>query len=361
MALDKSNLKWISFIILILQTSTHTLVTRYSRLQPGPAYIPSTAVIMSEINKFVISLVIHLWSMRSEEDMEESLLETTAGRSRRKSTLERLYIDVFGPESDWVAMSVPAFMYFIQNVLNYWAATFLDPATFQITAQLKILTTAIFSVIMLGTKLTLSKWLLLTMVALGVVIIQIQDYSEVSASEAKNKLIGIFCVVLSSTTSGFAGIWFEKALKGKQTLSLFLRNLQLSLFSIIPGFIFGVCIMDGTAVWRDGFFSGYTIWTWLAILLQSLGGLLVSFVVKYADSIIKVLATTIAFLVSTVASTYIFGFVVGVQFVIGSVIVLIASQFYILGFPVMHSIMRKSSPLPNEYKTLHSVEIEKGD
>ena len=109
--------------------------------------------------------------------------------------------------------------------------------------------------------------------------------------------------------------------------------------------------MDGTAVFRDGFFHGYTIWAWYAILLQSLGGLLVSFVVKYADSIIKVLATTIAFLVSTIASTYLFGFVVGVQFAIGSAIVLIgessnlfqlptttnesnlASQFYILGIP----------------------------
>ena len=85
--------------------------------------------------------------------------------------------------------------------------------------------------------------------------------------------------------------------------------------------------MDGKSVYKNGFFSGYTIWTWLAILLQSLGGLLVSFVVKYADSIIKVLATTIAFLVSTVASIYIFGFVVGAQFVIGSFIVLTGKIF----------------------------------
>jgi UDP-sugar transporter A1/2/3 len=81
-------------------------------------------------------------------------------------------------------------------------------------------------------------------------------------------------------------------------------------------------MIDGKAVFNNGFFSGYTIWTWYAIILQSFGGLLVSFVVKYADSIIKVLATTIAFLVSTIASTFIFGFVVGTQFIIGSFIVL---------------------------------------
>jgi UDP-sugar transporter A1/2/3 len=244
------NLKWISFIILIIQASTHTIVTRYSRLQPGPPYIPSTAVIMSEINKFFISLVIHVWGMVNPTesygpDFEEhgSLLPASKPHKlssmRYKSLTARLFYDVFGPESDWLAMFVPAALYFIQNVLNYWAATYLDPATFQITAQLKILTTAIFSVLMLGTKLPLSKWILLTMVAFGVIVIQLQDYSDETAGEAKTRLAGIFCVILSSTTSGFAGIWFEKALKGKQKVSLFLRNLQLSLFTIAPGFLFG--------------------------------------------------------------------------------------------------------------------------
>lgn len=248
-----SPLKWISFIVLIIQTSCHTLVTRNSRLQPGDQYVPSTAVIMSEILKFIISLAIHLWQISGlaagdgQQDLlltEDSALPPPSKRRGSKassspSILKRLYLDVFGPESDWLAMTVPAILYFVQNVLNYWAATFLDPATFQITAQLKILTTAIFSVIMLGTKLSLTKWSLLTMVALGVVIIQMQDYSDASASEAKNKLVGIGCVILSSTTSGFAGIWFEKSLKGKQKVSLFLRNLQLSLFSIVPGFLIG--------------------------------------------------------------------------------------------------------------------------
>lgn len=134
--------------------------------------------------------------------------------------------------------------------------------------------------------------------------------------------------------------------------------------------------MDGTAVFRDGFFHGYTIWAWSAILLQSLGGLLVSFVVKYADSIIKVLATTIAFLVSTIASTFLFGFVVGVQFAIGSAIVLIgessscqqkltinlASQFYILGIPSFNLSRRAShARVPVQTSLLEKDEMRLND
>jgi UDP-sugar transporter A1/2/3 len=73
---------------------------------------------------------------------------------------------------------------------------------------------------------------------------------------------------------------FEGALKGKK-VSLFLRNVQLSLFSLIPGFFIAVCLVDGPAIQKNGFFYGYTAWAWAAILLQAFGGILVAVVVKY--------------------------------------------------------------------------------
>jgi solute carrier family 35 (UDP-sugar transporter), member A1/2/3 len=73
---------------------------------------------------------------------------------------------------------------------------------------------------------------------------------------------------------------FEKVLKGSQS-SLFLRNVQLSLFSVIPGLIFGVYIANGNVVLSNGFFHGYDKWTWATIWLQAGGGLVVALVVKY--------------------------------------------------------------------------------
>ncbi|KAJ3303661.1 hypothetical protein HDV03_003635 [Kappamyces sp. JEL0829] len=266
---------------------------------------------MSEIIKLVVSTFVHL--------------KTTS-----VSSPGQLWDNIFGASSDFWVMTLPALLYFVQNVLNFMAATYLDPATMQITAQLKIFTTAMFSVAMLGRKLTLEKWLTLTMVLGGIIMVQMQNARE--PKEAKSQLVGIVCIVLSSTTSGFAGVWFEKCLKGKQ-VSLFLRNIQLSLASIVLGFVLGVCLMDGAKVSEFGFFTGYSIWTWLSILMMSFGGLLVSFVVKYADSILKVLATTLAFIVSAVASIFLFNFQIGWYFVVGSIIVLSGSQMYILGVP----------------------------
>ena len=49
---------------------------------------------------------------------------------------------------------------------------------------------------------------------------------------------GLLAVGAACILSGLAGVWFEKVLKGTKA-SLFLRNIQLSLFSIVPGLVFG--------------------------------------------------------------------------------------------------------------------------
>ena len=47
---------------------------------------------------------------------------------------------------DTMMVGVPAFLYLVQNNLLYVATTHLDAATCQVAYQLKLLTTAFFSV-----------------------------------------------------------------------------------------------------------------------------------------------------------------------------------------------------------------------
>ena len=58
----------------------------------------------------------------------------------------------------------------------------------------------------------------------------------------------------------------------------------------------------------QGFFFGYTELVWTVVMLQSLGGLLVAAVIKYADNILKGFSTAGSILLSCIASVYIFDF-----------------------------------------------------
>jgi UDP-sugar transporter A1/2/3 len=246
------------------------LVMRYSRTIPGPRYNTATAVVVSEFIKLTICIVIHVYTERKTRPMNIIIL----------------FQDLFGPESHWIQMTIPAILYFIQNNLQYVAVTLLDAATFQVTYQCKIITTALFSVLLLSKSLTIQKWISLGLLTMGIAIVQLSDTKSTLDGQGKNKVLGLLAVLIACILSGLAGVWysilltrFEKVLKGTKA-TLFLRNVQLSFFSAIPGLIFGVYIAHGTEISKNGFFHGYNKYTWAAIFCQALGGLIVAMVVK---------------------------------------------------------------------------------
>ncbi|TPX63049.1 hypothetical protein SpCBS45565_g06886 [Spizellomyces sp. 'palustris'] len=286
----------------------------YSRKEKPPSelsYLVSTAVVMSEFIKLVVCVAVYA--------KEEQAL----GRLSLRKVLK----DLFGRDSHWKKMTVPAVLYFIQNNLQYVAVQYLDPATFQVTYQMKILTTALFSVLMLGRTLSRRKWTALVLLTLGIALVQMDGKTTEAKASGMQQFLGLMAVTIACILSGLAGVWFEKVLKGTQA-SLFLRNIQLSVFSLIPGLIFGVCLMDGAAVRQDGFFQGYNKWTWGAISCQAIGGLIVAVVVKYADNILKGFATSLSIILSSIASIFLFDFKITFLFTVGAGIVLYATHLY---------------------------------
>lgn len=163
---------------------------------------------------------------------------------------------------------------------------------FQITFQLKILTTALFSVFLLQRKLLSTQWLALVILLVGVVLVEQSDSKEGetnpnrSSSTEENRLIGFIGVFAAACCSGFAGVFFERILKGNGPSSLWLRNVQLAFCSIPIGLI--TCIVsDWSELNEKGFFYGYDLYVVYVVVLQAVGGIIVGLVVKYADNLLK--------------------------------------------------------------------------
>jgi len=200
-------------------------------------------------------------------------------------------------------MMVPAVIYLVMNILGFVALGHLDASTFSIIAQMKVFTTAIFSVLILGRNVHMRKWRALTTLTLGVILISNEALprkeSGASAVQHEHKMrefaIGMAASFGDVLLSGFVSIYFEMVLKSKsETYSVWDRNFQLAFWSSL--IYTPIMIYDNPT---DPF-HGWSIVTLGCAATGALGGVLVALSIKYTDSIMKTIATTGSIVLTTV-------------------------------------------------------------
>ncbi|KAF6730743.1 UDP-N-acetylglucosamine transporter [Oryzias melastigma] len=312
------HLKYVSLGVLVLQTTSLVLTMRYSRTlkEDGPRYLASSAVVSAEVLKmFACTVLVLVESNYSLQEMQQLLKEQIV-----KKPVETM------------KLAVPAGIYTLQNNLLYVALSNLDAATYQVTYQLKILTTALFSVSMLGKRLSLFQWLSLLLLMAGVTLVQWPTDSEGHTEEQKvltasSQFVGVMAVLMACISSGFAGVYFEKILKETKQ-SVWVRNIQLGLFSFVFGFV-GMLVYDRDSLRQAGMFQGYNSVTCAVVVLQAVGGLVVAVVIKYADNILKGFATSLSIIASTLISYFLLeDFHPTGVFFLGALLVIAATFLY---------------------------------
>merc|ERR1719362_1916560 len=237
-------------------------------------------------------------------------------------------------------VSVPGLLYTLQNNLLFVALSNLSGAVYQVTYQLKILTTALLSVMILGKSLGPTKWAALLTLTLGVTSIQMPRSSgdddtpdtPAPAPASGNAAVGLIAVLSACITSGLAGVYLEKILK-QTDASIWLRNIQLAFFGAVVGFGAAI-VQDGDKIMTDGFLQGYNSLVWTVIMLQAVGGLVVAAVLKYADNILKCFGNAVYIIISCLLSgALLHEFEPDKLFVLGTMLVLLATTMYSIGVP----------------------------
>uniref|UniRef100_A0A8C4NEH1 Solute carrier family 35 member A3a n=1 Tax=Eptatretus burgeri TaxID=7764 RepID=A0A8C4NEH1_EPTBU len=306
-------LKRLSLGVLVLQTTGLVLCMRYSRTLPavGPLYLASSAVLLSEVLKMLTCLLI----IYKEH------------RFILSATYLNLLEEIVHRPLDTLKLAVPSAIYTLQNNLLYVALSNLDAATYQVTYQLKILTTALFTVVMLKRKLAWHHCLSLSLLTLGVIFVQFPAGSVARPESHGTPLVGLFAVLLACFSSGFAGVYFERILKGSRQ-SVWLRNIQMGLFGSFFALV-GVLVRDWEQVHKAGLLQGYNSLTWIVVILQAVGGLVVAAVIKYADNILKGFATSLSIVLSSLISYMLLqDFMPSMLFTIGALLVIGATFLY---------------------------------
>ncbi|KAI0032208.1 nucleotide-sugar transporter, partial [Vararia minispora EC-137] len=333
-------LKYISLVTLAVQNAALAVLMHYSRIsaQPSRAYSAAAAVLATELLKGAISLAIAF----TRVDVPYSRVPDATSRLVRSPLYPPTFLarcrvlgkEVFRPDC-W-KLSIPAILYVIQNNLQFVAASNLDAATFQVTYQMKILTTAAFSVLLLRKKLTSLKWFALIFLAVGVAIVQLQASGSSShGGNAESSMVpfkGFLAVVAACFTSGLAGVYFEMVLKNSSG-DLWIRNVQLSLFSLLPA-LAPIVLSGQRPAGRivvpsfTNLFANFTVAAWATVATQVLGGLVTALVIKYADNIMKGFATSLSIVLSFLLSVALFNIRITLTFLVGATVVLVATWLY---------------------------------
>uniref|UniRef100_A0A7S2L9R3 Uncharacterized protein n=1 Tax=Skeletonema marinoi TaxID=267567 RepID=A0A7S2L9R3_9STRA len=324
-----------SLFSLVLQQSGLVLMIRYSRTIGVGAdlvpYIPSVVVVSAEVLKFVLNWTLEIVKQPDGATDSTEILKSMV-------TMESL------------KLLVPALLYLTQNNLLFVALKNLSVPVYQVLNQGKLFTTAFFSRLLLDKKISFCQYFSLMMLATGVVIVQQsanKDHqNDSSTTNEGNPMVGFLAVLVSCFTSGFATVYFEKVLKQKTTaqkqLSVYVRNMQLAFWSILFGAVPIIMSDDLEKVQKDGLFQGYTWVVFTIIVFQAITGLLVGFVMKYADAVLKGFATSVAVVLATILSIVIFHDNVNMLFLVGSALVILAVRTYTNNPPVVSGGEAKS-------------------
>jgi UDP-sugar transporter A1/2/3 len=225
---------------------------------------------------------------------------------------------------------VPALCYFISNNCMFYIIRELGPTTFQITKNLKTLSTALLMRFVLSHKLTWTQVKALFLLACGSIVTQLHPASQPLRENTQGNFtsIGYVAVCVNSLAAGLGGVYSEKLLKGKATgrdESIHWQNCQLYFFGVVFGLL-SILSQTGDKLGNiyDGF-NGAAIGTVVALATS---GLLVSFVLKYLDNFAKCFVNALTMIVVGVAHASTSGDVMQLPLVLGIVLTSIAIEQY---------------------------------
>ncbi|CAA6661197.1 unnamed protein product [Spirodela intermedia] len=325
--------------LLTLLTSSQGILTTLSQSNGGYKYDYATVPFLAEVFKLLISSLL-LW-----KECQSS--------SPPSMTTEWKSIRLF---------PIPSVIYLIHNNVQFATLTYVDTSTYQIMGNLKIVTTGILFRLFLRRKLSNLQWMAIILLTVGTTTSQVKSCGEASCESLFSAPVrGYMLGILSACLSALAGVYTEFLMK-KNNDSLYWQNVQLYMF----GAIFNMLrlLLDDFRVgfergpWWERLVDGYSITTWLVVLNLGSTGLLVSWLMKYADNIVKVYSTSMAMLLTMVLSIFLFNFRPTLQLFLGIIICMMSLHMYFAPARMLIDLLPASKAPP---EPLNEVAITKTD
>ncbi|XP_038983990.1 CMP-sialic acid transporter 2 isoform X1 [Phoenix dactylifera] len=302
-------LKSIVTLALTLLTSSQAILIVWSKRAGKYEYSVTTANFSVEALKCAMSLVALAKIWRSQGVTEDNKLNTSFDE-----------VSVY---------PIPAILYLIKNLLQYYIFAYVDAPAYQILKNLNIISTGVLYRIILKKRLSEIQWAAFILLCAGCTTAQLNPSSD---HVLQTPFQGWVMAIVMALLSGFAGVYTEAIIKKRPSRNINVQNFWLYIFGMIFNLI-AIIVQDYDEVMNKGFFHGYSFITVCMIVNHALSGIAVSMVMKYADNIVKVYSTSVAMLLTAVVSVFLFGFHLSLAFFLGSTVVSVSVYLHSIGKP----------------------------
>ncbi|VDK36466.1 unnamed protein product [Taenia asiatica] len=327
----------------VLLYSSYTILVHLCEIDGRVPFSNAAAVLVIEVLKFFLSIGMFLMEVRREQ--RRALTSVThylpflRSRLRKEFSAEddvNANISVKIKSHLWIVapFAVPAILYTVTNNIAFFIQMEMDPATYQVLGNFKILSTAILFRLIIRRPISLRQWFSLFLLLVAGIINGSSSDSESNLAQTRRvehvrhvvitlclllnsmanydksttnsssvlhiTLKGIIMISVYCTVSGFASVYTEYVLKKRVRMSLNVQNATLYVFGIITNgllYVFQEAIVTG-------------------------------FVMKYASSILRLFIISSAMIVTTVLSVLIFGLVLKTSFLFSAGLVVCALILY---------------------------------
>jgi UDP-sugar transporter A1/2/3 len=302
-------LRFVTLTCLLFTDGTYSILRRYSRGVLREEYSVNEVLLLAEVIKLLFSYYMMTTTTTGtadgggggggKDDDDDDAKDAASSTNRSGSTVARLFRLILNSRR----MLVLATLYGVGNVLSYFSLARVGAGTFVVVANLKTLTTAIFSTWMLGNRYSRTQWRALVLLVVGVVLFVLptlklddgggstdamndDDAGAASGgpSNGSDLVLGVAAEMVVVALSGYASIYFERAIK-HDPFDIWERNFQLGFHSMLM-----YVALIGLETERVRSPSNWTPVALALSFLGAAGGLLVALSIKYGDSVLKTLA-----------------------------------------------------------------------
>ena len=226
----------------------------------------------------------------------------------------------------WYFM-VPAFLYFAFDTLAFFSLQLVEPATFRLLINIKVLFSGVLLYVIIGTQLSVRQWIALLVLLAACVVEQLDSFDLHTGVKA------ILLICFQALCSSSAGVYFQYLLQSQRAgisgeLGLWEKNMMMYTWSVLFNVLYLAVFSPQTLSHPLEATATFDVNVLPIILTSAIGGFCTSLILRDMSVIAKEYANFAEMCVVVVGGWLVLGAPIHVNLIVAVLLVTYSLYLY---------------------------------